>query len=233
MGYSRSQLFMPGWGAPSSLYRPGLPLGWQALDLPSFRRSDGSFDFYRAWALEQLERFEAPLRLGGHSMGGALAIAAAAEMPERVDSLVLISPAGLPLSKPFSSDVLDFFRDAVNGFFPARQLLESLSNVLLAPFSALAVARSVYGLDLSGEMRVVREQGVPATVIGCTSDTVVPVEHCRRIADLLDASYRELQLEHGHAWMLADRKTFTRELALAGGETGPRRFAALRRLASI
>jgi pimeloyl-ACP methyl ester carboxylesterase len=78
-------LFVPGWGAPATLYEPGLPTGWRALEPPSF---GGSLTDYRRWlGLELHRRGRSPL--GGHSMGGALAILAAADSPELVERLVL------------------------------------------------------------------------------------------------------------------------------------------------
>jgi Mg-chelatase subunit ChlD len=72
-----SALFLPGWGAPAALYEPGLPDAWRALEPPSFAASGGSLEAYRRWLGVELSRAgRSPL--GGHSMGAALAILAAA-----------------------------------------------------------------------------------------------------------------------------------------------------------
>src|SRR5579885_2556467 len=106
-----SALFLPGWGAPAALYEPGLPDAWRALEPPSFAVSRGSLDAYRRWVGLEL-RNSGRGALGGHSMGAALAILAAAEAPDLVERLVLLAPAGLPLQKPISASVVDFVRQA-------------------------------------------------------------------------------------------------------------------------
>ncbi|HVH51469.1 MAG TPA: hypothetical protein VM690_04940, partial [Gaiellaceae bacterium] len=86
-------LFVPGWGAPAALYEPGLPSGWSALEPPSFAAGRGSLAEYHRWLRIELDR-RGRSPLGGHSMGAALAILAAAESPELVERLVLVAPAG-------------------------------------------------------------------------------------------------------------------------------------------
>jgi hypothetical protein len=52
-------------------------------------------------------------------------------------------------------------------------------------------------------------------VIACVSDTLVTVAHCRSIAELIGARYRELALAGGHTWMLDAWPRFASELAIA------------------
>jgi pimeloyl-ACP methyl ester carboxylesterase len=206
-------LFLPGWGAPPALYRAGLPPGWIALDPPDFDRSHFSFGRYRDWALGELQCFEGPCVIGGHSMGGAMAICVAATRPELVARLVLVSPAGLPLTKPISRSLADFTLQLVGGRYPIGRALDGIRDALSAPRAALSVARSVHDLDLSSEMRAVRDQGVSSAVIGCSSDSLVTAAHCQRAALLLGATYRELALAGGHMWMLRNWSLFRDELA--------------------
>src|SRR5262245_38379066 len=103
-----SRLFVPGWGAGPELYDPGLPAEWAALDLPSFRLGHGSLERYRTWLLEEVRSHGTPVVLGGHSMGAALSVAVAAEIPQQVGGLLLIAPAGLPLTKPIRRSLADF-----------------------------------------------------------------------------------------------------------------------------
>lgn len=147
-------------------------------------------------------------------MGGALAIAAAAARPDRVSRLVLISPAGLPLSKPMGKSLVQFFRDASQGRYPLAELAGSLALTFRAPRAAYRLACDVHDADLSAEMAAVRAAGIPVTVIGCVSDTLVTVAHCRSIAGLIGARYRELTLAGGHTWMLDAWPRFASELAL-------------------
>lgn len=196
-----SALFLPGWGAPVELYTPGLPAEWRGLEPPSFSASHGSLLAYRSWLGGELRR-RGRSPLGGHSMGGALAVLAAAESPELVERLVLIAPAGLPLQKPISASLLDFVRQARRGIYPRAATARAASAVARAPRAALALAREVRALDLRRECARVRTAGIPVLVVGCSSDTLVTGEHARTLADALGAEYRELTLAGGHMWML-------------------------------
>ena len=202
MGAPMEKLFLPGWGAAGSLYRPGLPADWTAVDLPSFRRGCGLFANYRQWLIDELDRRAQPVALAGHSMGAALAIAAAAARPDRVASLLLISPAGLPLTKPIGRSLAEFASQAARGTYPLAEAARSVGAALQAPRLALRLARAVHDCDLSVEMAAVRGMGVETTVVACASDTLVTTDHCRRATRLLGASYRELPVDGGHMWML-------------------------------
>lgn len=207
-----SRLFLPGWGAPAALYAPVLPAHWDVLEPPSFAASGGSLTPYRR-RLELELRNRGRSRLGGHSMGGALAILAAAETPELVERLVLIAPAGLPLDKPIRQSLHDFLRQIANGDYPHRIALAALLALVRAPRSALALAHHVRSLDLRRECARVRAAGVPTTVIGCATDTLVTTDRARALANALGARYEELDLVGGHMWMLGNRSRFAAAVA--------------------
>ena len=209
------RLFVPGWGTTGHLYEAGLPKGWQALEPPTFVTSDGSFEVFRRWLIDELDRRPAGIELAGHSMGGALAIAAAAQRPNRVKSLLLITPAGVPLAKPFWRSARDFVAQVCRGRYPLEDAARSVREVLRAPRSALRLAREVHGADLSAEMAAVREAGIPTTVVGCASDTLVTPRLCRRASALLGSAYVELPLPGGHMWMLRAWPSFVRLLSQA------------------
>src|SRR5262249_7093450 len=197
-----AQLFVPGFGAGPELYEESLPTGWVALAPPSFRRARGSFEHYARWLHDEVGAWGSPVLLGGHSMGAALSVAVAADIPEHVRGLLLIAPAGLPLVKPIRQSLVDFSGQVVRGRYPMRSMLRGVGDVLSAPRSALGVARRVHSLDLSSEMRRVRSHRIPTTVVGCVTDTLVTIRHCREAARLLGADYRELNVPGGHMWML-------------------------------
>jgi pimeloyl-ACP methyl ester carboxylesterase len=190
-----------------------LPADWTALQAPRFTRGAGSFNAHLQWLVSELDRRSRAVELAGHSMGGALAIAAAAARPDRVSRLVLFSPAGLPLSKPMGKSLAEFARGAALGRYPWAELSGSLSMTFRAPRDAFRLAREVHDADLSAEMRAVRAAGIPTTVIACASDTLVTAGHCRSIADLIGGGYRELALSGGHMWMLGAWPRLARELA--------------------
>lgn len=198
-----SGLFLPGYGAPAALYAPSLPATWRALEPPSFAACGGSLAELRHWVDLEL-RSRGRSRLAGHSLGGALAILAAADAPELVEQLVLIQPAGLPLDKPIRESVRDFVRQVWRGEYPSRLAATALLAAARAPRSAYALAQHVRRLDLRRECARVRAAGVPARVIGCVTDTLVTSDRARALADALGAEYEELDLRGGHMWMLAD-----------------------------
>ncbi len=165
--------------------------------------------------------------LAGHSMGGALAVLAAATRPELVERLILLSPAGLPLAKPMHRSAAQFVGQTAGRRFSTRLTAQAVAGVAWAPASALAVARAVRGLDLADDLERVRAAGVPATVVGCTSDTLVTTAHCRRIADLLGADYCEQVSEGGHMWMFGRWGAFA---AALGALPGPGRGGDAARL---
>lgn len=209
-----SRLFLPGWGAPAALYASSLPASWLALEPPSFAASRGSLAAYRSW-LERELRLRGRSRLAGHSMGAALAICAAADLPEFVERLVLIAPAGMPLQKPMSASLRDFVRQVRSGRYPRSLAASAALAAVRAPRAALALARHLRALDLRRECARVKAAGIPATVVGCASDTLVTAQRARALAEALGARYEELNLPGGHMWMLGERKRFT--AVLAGG----------------
>jgi len=207
-----SGLFVPGWGASASLYRAGMPPGWTALDPPTFRCSGGELASYRRWLADELGRRRPPVALAGHSMGAALVLLAASELPGRIEKLILVSPAGLPLDKPLPASAGTFVGQVARGCYPLREIYRCLAHAAAAPRAALRLARVVHDLDLSRELEPIRAHRIPCTVIACTGDRLTTAAHCRRLASLLDARYRELDAREGHIWMVVDPGRLAEEL---------------------
>lgn len=205
-------LFVPGWGATGNLYRPGLPEGWEALDLPAFRTTRGELLTYRRWLGAEITRRRTPVALAGHSMGGALALLAALDQPEKVEKLILFSPAGLPLNKPLRASMATFAGQVARGCYPTGELCRAVAKMAVAPLAALRLARSAHRLDLTPQLELIRTHGTPCTVIGCSSDGLITAAHCRRLATLLDADYRELDAPEGHIWMINEPSRLAQEL---------------------
>jgi pimeloyl-ACP methyl ester carboxylesterase len=192
-------LFIPGWGAPARLYSAGLPEEWHALELPSFRKTRGELPVYRSWLAEQISG-RGPVALAGHSMGAALALLAAVDRPDLVERLILLSPAGLPLTKPIPSSLFTWVRQVATGRFPLGQVGRSVVRVGFAPRSALRLGRFVHQLDLRPELQEFRGNGVASTVVGCSTDTMTPSSLCRELAALIGAEYGEVDAPDGHIW---------------------------------
>lgn len=199
------RLFVPGWGAPASLY--SVPDGWEVLDPPAFAGGE-TIEARLRWLRNHVERYDGPLTLAGHSMGAALAVLAAQEDPERIRRLVLLAPAGLPLTKPVAASLRDFAGQLATRLYPARDAARALAAVATSPRSARRLATAVRALDLERQLRALSALGVRVDVVGCRTDTLTPAGHCRRIAELAGARYRELDLPGGHMWMLGDPGAF-------------------------
>jgi pimeloyl-ACP methyl ester carboxylesterase len=204
-----ASVFVPGYGAAASFYRPALGAGWTIHEPPSFRRAS-SFEAHLASLRATLERVPARFTLAGHSMGAALAVVAALQQPERVERLLLIAPAGLPLTKPMRDSLRDFCRQTAHGVYSPRELVRPLAGALAAPRRAFRLARVVRSLDLREQLQALRARGIACEVVACAGDTLTPVEHCRRFAHVAGARYREVAAHGGHMWLLADPGAFAR-----------------------
>jgi pimeloyl-ACP methyl ester carboxylesterase len=206
-------LFVPGWGATAGLYRAGLPEGWIALELPSFRSTRGDFRAYGRWLAEEIARRPTPIVVAGHSMGATLGLLAAAERPDLVERVVMLSPAGLPLTKPMLASVRTFSRQVLRGCYPAGELGRMVMGAVAAPRSALRLARTVHDLDLAPELERIRASGVRCTIVACAGDELTTSAHCRALAAALDADYREIDAADGHIWPVTQPELLARELS--------------------
>jgi len=205
-------LFLPGYGARAATYEQGLPPGWTALQPPAWT-ARAPLHSLRDWLVTDLRGRQRPVVLAGHSMGAALAMLAAVRAPEHVAGLVLVAPAGLPLTKPVRDCIRDGLRQTIGGRHRVRDVLVSLADLARAPRASVRLARALRRLDLTRTMRSLQAAGIPALVIGCTTDTLVSPTHTRSIAHLLGADYRELASAGGHVWMFGDWVRLQRELA--------------------
>jgi pimeloyl-ACP methyl ester carboxylesterase len=202
-----AQLFVPGFGARASFYREALGPDWLLHDPPPFRTRAG-FTTHVEALRRRIEACDRPVTLAGHSLGAACAVAATAHSPELVSSLLLIAPAGLPLAKPMSESLRAFGGQVRDGVYPSGDVGRAIRDVLRAPVSAFRLARSVRELDLQRELESVRTAGVPCDVVGVAGDTLTPLDHCRRIAELAGARFREVAASGGHMWMVVDPAAF-------------------------
>jgi pimeloyl-ACP methyl ester carboxylesterase len=207
------RLFVPGLGAPPAIYARALDERWQVLTPPSFAEGRGSLRPHISALVGELDAANEPATIAGHSMGAAVAVLATLERPEAVARLVLVSPAGLPLTKPVHASLGDFARQMRGGNYPLAATMAAAGSALRAPRASARLAHAVRSLDLSPELRRLHSLGIPCAVLGCTTDTLTPVEHCRQIAKLAGAHYRELASRGGHVWMLTNQALFASALA--------------------
>jgi pimeloyl-ACP methyl ester carboxylesterase len=207
------RLFVPGLGAPPAIYARALEPRWRVLTPPTFAASNGSLRAHVAALVGEIDASPGPTTIAGHSMGAAIAVLATLERPDSVARLVLVSPAGLPLTKPVRRSLTDFARQLVTGSYPLAATAGAAGSALRAPRATMRLAAAVRSLDLTSELRRVASLGIPCAVLGCTTDTLTPVDHCRRIAELVGGRYRELRLPGGHVWMLTNGVVFASVVA--------------------
>jgi 3-oxoadipate enol-lactonase len=156
-----------------------------------------------------------PFDLVGFSLGAPIAIYIAAEYPELVRSIVLLSEfatsadARQSLQFELWRDLIRTDRKAmarlllITGFSPDFLAGMDRSAVLQAIESIVqtnnwdGMARQVE-LDLTIDVRdQARRIAKPALIIGCTHDYMVPPAHARDLADLIPgARYREIPTGH-------------------------------------
>jgi pimeloyl-ACP methyl ester carboxylesterase len=184
------------------------------LQPPSFRARHGRLVGTYDWLRGELAQRPGPLVLGGHSFGAALAVVAAAREWASIGRLVLVSPAGLPLSKPMHRAGLMFVRQLVTGTYPVRPAVASALRVASAPVGAHRLARQIYALDLRPELEVIRERGLPVSVLTAVSDTLTTCAACRELARLAGGTCEELDVPGAHVWFLSAGPLFRERLAL-------------------
>ena len=146
-------------------------------------------------------------------MGAVLALLAAIDRPELVERLVLVSPAGLPLTKTMRASTATFVRQVLRGRYRPGHLGWMVGRVARAPVSALRLARDVHGLDLRPELERFDVGRVPCTVVGCSTDTLTPPGHCRELAAALGADYCEVDALDGHIWPVTQPHLLAAELS--------------------
>src|SRR5262249_18318927 len=130
-----------------------------------------------------------------------------------IEGLVLIAPAGLPLTKPIRRSVRDALRQLRDGQHRPRDVAASLLDLARTPRVSARLVRTLRRLDLSTSLQTIRSARIPTVVIGCASDTLVSPRQSRAIAGMLGADYRELASTGGHVWMFGDWQRLERELS--------------------
>ena len=206
------RVFVPGFGARAGLYR-GLAETWTIVEPPPPRLAWTLGDHVDALCARLAAATE-PVTLGGHSLGAAVAVASANRCPDAIERLILVAPVGLPLRKTMRASLRDFGRQALAGAFPLRDLLGSVSSVAVAPRRAYRLACAAHRLDLRAELASLEPAGVRCEVVGCDSDTLTPVAHCREIARLAGAAYTTVSARSGHNWPILEPHVFPAGLLL-------------------
>jgi pimeloyl-ACP methyl ester carboxylesterase len=161
---------------------------------------------YLAQLLDQLELERASLV--GHSMGGLIVAELAADAPERLDRLVLVDPAALPLDTHLMTHALSLLREL-------RTISPSFLPVLLADTlraGPLTFWRAVTALMLADLRPKLAQIRTPTLVIWGERDALVPLAFAQQLAQYL--RYEELVVIKGagHVPMWDRPQEFNRAL---------------------
>lgn len=137
------------------------------LGFPAFLPSFGETT---ALLARWLETFAEPVHLIGHSMGGQIAIALAAERPDLVRSLILVNAAGMPFHLDPRPHMRAVPKPPYGGMSIARVLVPDFFRA--GPASvAVAGARVMRG-DMREWMHAIR---VPTLLVWGENDPLVPL----------------------------------------------------------
>lgn len=200
--------------------------GWRVLAYDLFGRGyseavpgaqDHAFFLRQLGELLDHEALDGRLTFVGYSMGGAIATAFAARHPDRVQSLVLVAPAGLghdlglterfvqhvPLlgdwlmrlfgGRHFRTELraLAGSRTEVPGLHE-RQMEETRVRGFLP--AVLSSQRHMLSEDRGEDHRAVASAGIPVTAIWAGADVIIPIAAKDRLA-ALNPSARQVVIE--------------------------------------
>ena len=133
--------------------------------LPGFRYAEAA-----GWLREWLEHEDlAGATVVGHSMGGTVALALAADVPHLIRRLALIAPAGVFARQTRRSYVLPIASSI--GVSPRRFALAVRDAVRVGPLRLWRVANDLLASDITSTLRSV---AVPTLIVWGANDRLLP-----------------------------------------------------------
>ncbi len=130
----------------------------------------------------------------GHSMGGFIAIDLASRYPEKVERLVLVDAAALPMGRNRVQTAVGLARAV---WVMPRNFLPILfgDSVQAGPRTLLRAARELLGSDLTDKLSAIH---VPTLVVWGDQDWLVPLHVGLRLYDSLDNAELVVLDDAGH-----------------------------------
>ena len=124
-----------------------------------------------SWLAEQLEGLEVPVDLAGHSLGALLSVRVAAQRPDLVRRLVLISPPGIAPRRTPLAYAWPLFR-TVTRTRPSFLARLTYDGLRAGPRNLARGSLHVTAADVRGELGEVE---APTLLVWGAHDRVVPV----------------------------------------------------------
>ncbi len=234
-------LFLHGWGLNHRSYRlalehlAGLGVRVYAPSLPGFggtaELATRSFSLvgYAAWVRQFLRAVgvRAPVTVIGHSFGGGVAIRLAHDAPASVRQLVLVNSIGGSAwtdrrghdrhlrDRPLWDWGLHLPGEAmtVRGFARIAPVIvaDAVPNFLRQPRTVWKVAGLARSADLTTELAVLRDRGLPVVILWGRQDTVLPLACLESLRTAL-GNPQVRTVDGSHGWLLVDPGRFAEEM---------------------
>ncbi|GAC1316020.1 MAG: alpha/beta hydrolase [Chloroflexota bacterium] len=181
------------------------------VDLIGFGASRGPRRFVLSEASDYLVRWLDVIRVQrphviGHSMGGFIAVDMAADYPDRVDRLVLVNPAVMSYGHGVVGHTAGLLRSGLAlplSFLPVLAYDAARSG----PVTLWRAARDLLTADLETKLPSIT---APTLIVWGDRDTLVPLEHGRRLARALPSSHIVVVAGAGHIPMWDRPQIFNR-----------------------
>lgn len=230
-------VFLHGWAVTNRTYKSALKRLVQrgakvfAPALPGFggteplAHAESDLEGYAKWVASFLDAvaISEPIVLIGHSFGGGVAIRVAHDHPERVRALVLVNSIGGSAWRQHGSllqtmrerPLWDWGMHFPADIWPMRQarrvlpviLRDALTNAFRDPRAFLHIADIARTADLTTELEVLRDRGLPVIVVWGSQDHIVTRDSIDSLINALGAP-TVIEVSGSHSWLLADPEAF-------------------------
>jgi pimeloyl-ACP methyl ester carboxylesterase len=230
-------VFLHGWAVTNRTYKSALKRLVQrganvfAPALPGFggteplADAESDLEGYAKWVASFLDAvaISEPIVLIGHSFGGGVAIRVAHDHPERVRALVLVNSIGGSAWRQHGSllqtmrerPLWDWGMHFPADIWPMRQarrvlpviLRDAVTNAFRDPRAFLHIADIARTADLTTELEVLRDRGLPVIVVWGSQDHIVTRDSIDSLISALGAP-TVIEVSGSHSWLLADPEAF-------------------------